>query len=104
MIRPPPRSTLFPSTTLFRSPRVVGKLAVPGCPPRRVGKQAPPLVVAQCLHVDAGSCRSLSNPHLCPPANSLNQILKYRVKPAGCKPAGRERNQPSKPLLLAKQS
>src|SRR3989337_3538920 len=30
MIRRPPRSTLFPYTTLFRSPRAEGALALPG--------------------------------------------------------------------------
>src|SRR2546423_10493517 len=40
MIRRPPRSTLFPYTTLFRSVGVVGGGGdVPGCRERRVGLQ-----------------------------------------------------------------
>src|SRR2546422_6648320 len=34
MIRRPPRSTLFPYTTLFRSPRRVGTPVLPGAVPR----------------------------------------------------------------------
>src|SRR3712207_8692115 len=37
MIRRPPRSTLFPYTTLFRSPRRVDRLQPPG----RVGRPSP---------------------------------------------------------------
>src|SRR5258707_5140217 len=33
MIRRPPRSTLFPYTTLFRSPRSASSPATPGCSP-----------------------------------------------------------------------
>src|SRR5438309_9138358 len=41
MIPPPPRSTLFPYTTLFRSPRARGRSTGGGAPaPRRAG--APP--------------------------------------------------------------
>src|SRR2546429_2078968 len=35
MIRRPPRSTLFPYTTLFRSPRAPSRRAVPTRPPGR---------------------------------------------------------------------
>src|SRR6266511_5368885 len=35
MIRRPPRSTLFPYTTLFRSPTSAGRTARPGSGPRR---------------------------------------------------------------------
>src|SRR3712207_6998763 len=35
MIRRPPRSTLFPYTTLFRSPRRSGARACPACAPPR---------------------------------------------------------------------
>src|SRR5256885_5385767 len=41
MIRRPPRSTLFPYTTLFRSPRV--QLLDPGCPEEHPGLGLPPL-------------------------------------------------------------
>src|SRR3712207_7091026 len=40
MIRRPPRSTLFPYTTLFRSLRVVHHVVRPGRPGRRVGQFA----------------------------------------------------------------
>src|SRR5438270_9738049 len=39
MIRRPPRSTLFPYTTLFRSPRVVARRS--GCARRRRAVRAP---------------------------------------------------------------
>src|SRR3712207_8774921 len=47
MIRRPPRSTLFPYTTLFRSPRLRRALlapgrSAPGCPFHRVLCQHPP--------------------------------------------------------------
>src|SRR5438093_8672377 len=42
MIRPPPRSTLFPYTTLFRS---VGKLGDPGIPGVHLGARRPLLAV-----------------------------------------------------------
>src|SRR2546430_9685831 len=44
MIRRPPRSTLFPYTTLFRSPRGVGarRGALLGRPVDRSGRAAPP--------------------------------------------------------------
>src|SRR5205823_12607090 len=38
MIRRPPRSTLFPYTTLFRSPRSAGAARFPAAIPRRAGR------------------------------------------------------------------
>src|SRR6266704_4024905 len=37
MIRRPPRSTLFPYTTLFRSPTSSGNTSLPSCTPRTPG-------------------------------------------------------------------
>src|SRR5436309_7188773 len=45
MLRPPPRSTLFPYTTLFRSVRITGSAPVPktgGLRPVRVRLSHPP--------------------------------------------------------------
>src|SRR6266851_697633 len=42
MIRPPPRSTLFPYTTLFRSPPAPPPPAVPDPPPAPVPPPKPP--------------------------------------------------------------
>src|SRR3712207_7681627 len=49
MIRRPPRSTLFPYTTLFRSGRVVGLVGEPrrDAPERRAVPPAEPLLVAR---------------------------------------------------------
>src|SRR5260370_12221001 len=50
MIRRPPRSTLFPYTTLFRSPRLVASAAATQHPPMRIRRR-------QCFFW-AGSMRS----------------------------------------------
>src|SRR2546426_7877069 len=48
MIRRPPRSTLFPYTTLFRSPYGAGAPEVePRCPPNQHERDEPPLDTAQ---------------------------------------------------------
>src|SRR3712207_7282123 len=54
MIRRPPRSTLFPYTTLFRSP-LVGHQAVPAGVPG--AGQRPGDLVAQCLRRARGAPR-----------------------------------------------
>src|SRR5438552_15847722 len=68
MTRRPPRSTLFPYTTLFRSPAHAGPLARPRSPPRRHrglrrGARAPP------CPGDRKSTR----------LNSSHQIISYAV-------------------------
>src|SRR5438105_8208917 len=58
MIRPPPRSTLFPYTTLFRSGRraarpdcPIGKPRLPDRPRRRAGDRVPCRVYVACRPV-----------------------------------------------------
>src|SRR5688572_31412775 len=64
MIRRPPRSTLFPYTTLFRSRRLPGR-AVPGCWPIRKLSQAktPSKLVASALEVRPVPPRRRSEEH-----------------------------------------
>src|SRR5260221_6626239 len=54
MIRRPPRSTLFPYTTLFRSPPAAAPLAAPACGTDRRGEPG--------WHVDRKGTR-LNSPH-----------------------------------------
>src|SRR5438552_10409564 len=61
MIRRPPRSTLFPYTTLFRSPPV--SESSPGAPPARGGGTHP------------AACRDRKSTRL----NSSHQIISYAV-------------------------
>src|SRR5690606_42010279 len=65
-IRPPPRSTLFPYTTLFRSP------TIHGCSGRR-SRCARPLAATPCCCPTWGArCRTTSSPTSsdCPPCRS----------------------------------
>src|SRR5574337_353077 len=74
MIRRPPRSTLFPYTTLFRSWDSPGKNTGVGCH-----------FLLQCMKVIsesevAQSCPTLSNPRDCsPPGSSVHGIFQARV-------------------------
>src|SRR3712207_8319495 len=58
MIRRPPRSTLFPYTTLFRSPSRAGWRSAPGDPTRTV-----PPVPRTTFHVCASCSKSRSEEH-----------------------------------------
>src|SRR5260370_28023159 len=57
MIRRPPRSTLFPYTTLFRSPipRMIGRSQVPG---RNHHPKDPARSCSRTMHLDAKSVRN----------------------------------------------
>src|SRR5258707_11745035 len=62
MIRRPPRSTLFPYTTLFRSHRGAGGLAGPGQGPSQAVRQAPAAPPAGASVTAAGTSDRKSTP------------------------------------------
>src|SRR2546430_17292161 len=79
MIRRPPRSTLFPYTTLFRSLRAVPSLRFRASPALR-----PHALLAGRLHVSFALPASLSvRPHLAPSRPlTVSLALRPRVSPA----------------------
>src|SRR3989442_14656029 len=62
MIRRPPRSTLFPYTTLFRSRAAVGRLELSLAPRDRAREGAP--LVAEELRSEEHTSELQSRPHL----------------------------------------
>src|SRR5437763_6957633 len=87
MLRPPPRSTLFPYTTLFRSPFVVHYLAdaglrerrlltAPISPPlSRLGRLPTPSRTSPAILVRAFSARDRKSTRL----NSSHRCISYAV-------------------------
>src|SRR5256885_10388375 len=79
MIRRPPRSTLFPYTTLFRSPCVFMSTRVPGAPTPR---SLPPTITPTRSHnISAGSARSEEHTsELQSPCNLVCRLLLEKKK------------------------
>src|SRR5258708_11037195 len=72
MIRRPPRSTLFPYTTLFRSLRTPDKVARSVCPYCAVGCQLD-------LHVKDDKLMRVTSDRKSTRLNSSHQIISYAV-------------------------
>src|SRR5436189_3804907 len=75
MIRLPPRSTLFPYTTLFRSPQVLlekGDRSASGRAPRRGARW---VVGCRCRHVAGRRARDRKSTRL----NSSHRCISYAV-------------------------
>src|SRR5258708_27652563 len=67
MIRRPPRSTLFPYTTLFRSPSSMVSISANGLP------------VSSCRTLDSASRRERISDRKSTRLNSSHQIISYAV-------------------------
>src|SRR2546429_6719703 len=86
MIRRPPRSTLFPYTTLFRSPKIDLPLIMPDDvldaappPPPPVAETAPPFAAAQRAPAAPGGAASAPPPP--PPAAGARDRRGHRRNP-----------------------
>src|SRR3989442_5951574 len=67
MIRRPPRSTLFPYTTLFRSSNTGGSRSAPPCwasPPHSISHSAEKSVLNSCPRSEEHTSELQSRPHL----------------------------------------
>src|SRR3989442_5925790 len=66
MIRRPPRSTLFPYTTLFRSPRAAGARSLVAVPRLQLGRPhpGPPIPPAGDVRSEEHTSELQSRPHL----------------------------------------
>src|SRR2546426_4514672 len=80
MIRRPPRSTLFPYTTLFRSPRVAR--ASPPRSPRvaMLRMKTPPSIAWSCIRIRSEEHTS----ELQSPCNLVCRLLLEKKKKQGC--------------------
>src|SRR2546430_16582654 len=93
MIRRPPRSTLFPYTTLFRSPPPRALLVIEGWhgsagPPRALGGLGGH-VGAPHLHCPSGGRRSAQGCAVSKAAAARSTPASSRQRPAICSPTGR---------------
>src|SRR3712207_8625216 len=81
MIRRPPRSTLFPYTTLFRSPRLDHRRVLrPHVPARSARRAGPEVVGARLAREDQSVCRpSVARDRKSTRLNSSHANISYAV-------------------------
>src|SRR3989449_6347900 len=85
MIRRPPRSTLFPYTTLFRSQRGFHVAAIYDKDPKKIGSRWNGLVVRDIRHLDADLAKEPSDIAIVvTPAESAQEVVDRLVR-AGVK-------------------